>query len=83
MSKLAIEGDSQLVCRQLGGEYRVHKAELKAIHRDILREAAGLDHCTVMHLLRAGNAVADGLANAAMDSRNPELEVRTYADEPA
>eukprot|EP00667_Euglena_gracilis_P017269 EG_transcript_18175 len=74
LTHLTIEGDSQLIVRQLTGVYAVRQPRLRALHAEALRELEGLRGngkvvVVVQHVLRASNREADELANAAVDSQ--------------
>jgi len=62
-----IRSDSELLVRQMRGEYRVKNAGLKPLHDEARRLAARLDRVTFEHIRREANAEADRLANLAMD----------------
>ena len=67
--KIIIRGDSQLVVRQMLGEYRVKHPDMKVLHAEatqLLREFAS---AKIEHNLRHKNELADRLANLAMDRR--------------
>ena len=59
--------DSQLVVRQALGEYRVKQPHLKPLHAQLLAAARRLEDLAYEHVPRAQNAVADALANRALD----------------
>ncbi len=64
---LEVYCDSELVVRQLNGQYRVKNADLADRHgavAEILDRAAGV---TIRHVRRDENARADELANRAID----------------
>ncbi len=63
--------DSELVARQLTGQYRVKSQDLLPFYRQVVMHARGFKAFTVRHVPRAENAVADALANAALDGRYP------------
>jgi ribonuclease HI len=62
-----IRSDSELLVRQMRGEYRVKNAGLRPLHAQARALAAALDQVTIIHVPRAENAEADRLANLAMD----------------
>ena len=66
-SDVEVRLDSELVARQLNGEYRIKNSNLKAIYRSVISEAARFDSCRYKHIPRAENARADELANEALD----------------
>lgn len=60
--------DSELIVKQMKGEYRVKDAKLKVLHKKItslLDES--FSHVSFFHIPREKNARADELANQAMD----------------
>jgi ribonuclease HI len=65
--EVEIRLDSELVARQLNGEYRIKNSNLLAISRSVIDEAARFDACRYVHVPRSENARADELANEALD----------------
>jgi ribonuclease HI len=68
--ELVVRTDSELVARQLSGEYRVRQSHLKVLHREVVEAAKALDRFEVRHVRRERNRHADALANLAMDRRD-------------
>ena len=66
-SDVEVRLDSELVARQLNGEYRIKNSNLKALFRSVISEAARFGSCRYVHIPRAENARADELANEALD----------------
>jgi len=64
--------DSELVARQLNGEYRIKNAGLFRIARIVTEEAARFGSCRFVHVPRSQNARADMLANEALDRKGSE-----------
>ena len=64
---LAVVMDSELVIRQMTGQYRVKHAGLKPLHRRALEAAARLPKVTYSSVRRDDNGRADGLVNEALD----------------
>ena len=67
-SEVELVGDSELVVKQVRGEYRVKDAGLKPLHAEVRRELAGFDSWSIRHVRREQNARADALVNAALDA---------------
>mmetsp|Transcript_18128 Transcript_18128/g.60663 ORF Transcript_18128/g.60663 Transcript_18128/m.60663 type:complete len:213 (+) Transcript_18128:272-910(+) len=68
IGSLFIEGDSQLVIKQLTGEYEVKSANLVPLHAQIQKLLSRFKgRFSLRHILRAENSKADELANQAMD----------------
>ena len=67
---LTVKTDSELLARQLNGEYRVRNGQLKLFHdlaADLIR---GFQTCRIHHIPRTQNALADRLAGQAVASRS-------------
>ena len=64
--RLTVRADSQLLIRQLEGRYRVKNPGLQALHFEARRLLEKIPH-KLEHIPREQNAVADALANAALD----------------
>ena len=65
--RLAIRLDSELVVKQLRGEYRVKHADLQPLHRQALALLRKFEHVDVRHVRRKDNALADKLVNHVLD----------------
>lgn len=61
--------DSQLLVRQMTGEYRVRNAGLKPLHARARQLAGGFARCRFRHIPREENTRADALANQALNLR--------------
>lgn len=68
-SDLQIYSDSELLVRQIRGEYRVKNEGLKVLYDQVMDELAAFKSWRVDHIRREFNKEADQLANAAMDAR--------------
>ena len=66
---LVIHSDSELLVRQMRGQYKVKSEGLKELHRKALKSIASLP-CSVelVHVPREQNRDADRLANQGVDS---------------
>ena len=62
-----IKMDSELVVKQINGEYRVKKATLKPLYQQVKQLQGLLRDFTVTHIPRQQNSEADKLANKALD----------------
>ncbi len=67
-TQVVIRLDSELVVRQLSGQYRVRQAALQPLHRQVTGLLGQFRHFTINHIPRQQNAEADRLANLALDS---------------
>jgi len=64
-----INMDSELVVRQLLGEYKVRDAHLKILHQKALDLLKGFSKYRIRHVPREENRRADQLANEAIDQK--------------
>ncbi len=65
--RLRVVSDSELMVKQIKGQYRVNSPDLKPLHEEAKRRIARLESFRIEHVLRAKNKEADTLANLAMD----------------
>ncbi|MEX2447247.1 MAG: ribonuclease HI family protein [Solirubrobacterales bacterium] len=66
-SELELVGDSELVVRQVKGEYKVKDATLRQLHAEVKRALRDFESWSIRHVRRADNADADRLVNEALD----------------
>lgn len=64
-----IRSDSQLMVRQITGQYRVKSEDLRPLYEQARQHLAALGKWRIEHIRREQNARADALANLAMDAR--------------
>jgi ribonuclease HI len=64
---LRVESDSELLVRQMRGQYKVKSAELRPLFERARKMAEGLEAFRIEHVYREQNAEADALANEALD----------------
>ena len=62
-----IKSDSELLVKQMRGEYRVKNPGLQPLYQQARAIALGLDRIIFEHVRREQNKDADRLANLAMD----------------
>jgi ribonuclease HI len=60
--------DSQLVARQVGGQYRVKHAGLRPLHQEAMAALGDFDRWSVRDVRREQNRRADELVNEAIDA---------------
>jgi ribonuclease HI len=65
--EVEVRADSQLLVRQLRGEYAVRHAGLKPLHAEALRLLHSFDRYDLQHVPREENAQADEMSNRAID----------------
>ena len=64
---VTIRMDSELVVKQMNGEYKIKNENLAVLAGEARELAAGFDRCVWEHVPRARNAAADKLANEILD----------------
>jgi ribonuclease HI len=62
-----VVNDSELVARQIGGQYKVKHAGLKPLFTETMRELRELDRWSVRNVRREQNERADELVNVELD----------------
>ncbi len=68
--EIKINLDSELVAKQLSGEYRVKDADLKPLFERALNMLKGFKHFEINHIERSRNKEADKLVNKAINLAN-------------
>lgn len=61
--------DSELVARQIDGEYKVRHPDLMQLHHRVMLRRRTFRHLDVEHVPRKQNAVADAMVNACLDDK--------------
>ena len=69
-----IRSDSELMVKQIKGEYRVKAANLKPLFESARGKLAGFNEWSIVHVRREKNKRADQLANLAMDAKRDVVE---------
>ena len=73
-SEVDVFSDSELVVRQIGGQYRVKHPDMLPLHSQARGLLARFERARVSHVRRAQNKDADRLANRALDEKASKLE---------
>jgi ribonuclease HI len=79
---LRVVSDSELMVKQIKGQYRVNSPELRPLYEEAKRRIPLLDHFQIQHVLRDKNRHADRLANLAMDRGMGRAPAAIPAPEP-
>jgi ribonuclease HI len=66
-TELELLGDSELIVKQVKGEYKVKDAALRELHAEVKRALGGFEGWSIRHVRRERNAEADRLVNEALD----------------
>lgn len=67
-SEVELVGDSELIARQVRGEYKVKNSGLRPLHRQTLAALEPFERWTIRNVPREQNAAADQLVNDALDA---------------
>ena len=70
VKRIQVEGDSELVIKQVNGVYKVKAENLKGLYSEVINVMQKFDWYQISHIPRKENSRADELANEAMDSRS-------------
>jgi ribonuclease HI len=66
--EVEVVSDSELLVKQMRGEYKVKNEALRELSQEAARLARQLDGVEYRHVRRAHNELADSLVNEALDS---------------
>ena len=72
--ELHVYADSELVVRQIQGEYQVRNEAIRPLYQAAQRWIALIPDFSISHVRREQNKEADKLANLAMDTRRNTLK---------
>lgn len=75
IKNLSVYADSELMVKQMNGQYKVKNAHLKELHAQAKTLFSCFESITISHIYRTSNKVADLRVNEAMDAKSP---VGTY-----
>jgi probable phosphoglycerate mutase len=68
IAELDVRLDSELIVKQMRGEYRVRSESLRTLSVEAARLASQLGHVEYRHVPRERNELADSLVNQALDA---------------
>jgi len=66
-SEVELVGDSELIVKQVRGEYKVKKADLRPLRDQVLQRLRDFDSWSIRHVRREQNEAADLLVNETLD----------------
>jgi ribonuclease HI len=78
--RVIVRSDSQLLCRQLNGQYRVKSDNLRPLYEEIKDLLRRFEAFRIEHVPREENTEADRLANRAIDAEKEREEGRMVDD---
>ncbi len=67
VEEIEIVGDSELIAKQVNGQYKVKHAAMKPLYLDAMAALKGFARWSIRTVPRAQNAEADALVNLALD----------------
>jgi ribonuclease HI len=67
-TEVEVVNDSELVAKQVNGEYRVKHPDMRPLHAAALEALSGFERWSMRSVPRAQNAAADRLVNEALDA---------------
>ena len=73
-TQVRVFSDSELVVRQISGQYRVKHADMIPLHGKAKGLLSRFEEARVSHVRREQNKDADRLANKALDEKASKLE---------
>ena len=68
-SNVTCKLDSELIVKQLAGQYRVKNKGLQPLYEQVKKLACAFDEISFSHVRRELNKVADGMVNVILDQR--------------
>ena len=76
LERLHIHSDSELLVKQMNGEYRVKNAEIKELYDQAQDRLRSFRSVAITHVRRDHNQRADELCNIALDGDKPRPSKR-------
>jgi ribonuclease HI len=67
--QVAVKSDSELVVKQINGQYKIKNTALRPLYQRVVRLTGDLEGFAITCIPREQNAEADALANKALDRR--------------
>ena len=83
VKKLHVYSDSELMVKQMNGEYKVKNEDLRELYEEACRLRKQFEKVTITHVRREQNKRADAIGNEALDGRPRKRGQAAAPDEPA
>jgi len=80
VKKIGVQSDSELLVRQLNGQYRVINKKLLPLFERVRELLRGFEHFRIVHVRREANQLADRLANKGIDDALQTNKSRAKVD---
>ncbi len=74
LPEVSVFSDSELVVKQMNGQYRVKHPDMLPLHREAQILMRGFAKASLSHVRREQNRDADRLANLALDRKSSQLD---------
>ena len=81
--RLHIHSDSELLVKQMNGEYRVKNENLRELFQEAKRLLGRFQLVSIRHVPREQNGDADRLCNQALDGQRPKAQPSSKPKKPA
>jgi len=72
--RVRVFSDSELVVRQMAGQYRVKHPDMLSLYRQAKELIGRFERADISHVRREQNKDADRLANQALDEKSSKLQ---------
>src|SRR5215217_5391351 len=82
VKKLQIFSDSELMVKQMNGEYKVKNEDLRALYEEACRLRKQFEQVILTHVRREQNKRADTIGNEALDGK-PRKRGEPFVESPA
>jgi ribonuclease HI len=69
LNDIEVRMDSELIVKQMKGEYKVKHVDMKPLHARVRELLSGLGSVRFVHIRREENKEADALVNEALDAQ--------------
>jgi ribonuclease HI len=79
LKRLTVFSDSELVVRQMNGEYRVKHPDLRPLYLEARAMLKEFSSVTITHIRREDNKRADALCNEVLDAEQRKVEKNSAA----
>lgn len=66
--EIELVGDSELIVKQVKGEYKVKDATMRELHAQVVKALRDFERWSIRHVRREQNAEADRLVNEVLDA---------------
>ena len=74
---VAVISDSELIVRQMNGQYKVKNPDLRTFYQEAQKRAHAFSQFSIRHVPRSENKAADRLANRGIEERHATEEATT------